>query len=38
MKEEERTREDGAGEQVDLRVRTKKFALRVIRVFTALSK
>jgi four helix bundle protein len=35
---EETTNEDGAGERVDLRVRTKKFALRVIRVFTALPK
>jgi four helix bundle protein len=31
-------RQDGSAEGVDLRVRTKKFALRVIRVFSVLPK
>jgi four helix bundle protein len=36
MKEE--TRGDGRAERVDLRVRTRTFALRVIRLFSALPK
>jgi four helix bundle protein len=31
-------KENGQGERVDLRVRTKQFALKVIRLFTALPK
>jgi four helix bundle protein len=34
----EKEKENGYGERMDLRVRTKKFALRIIRVFTALPK